>query len=223
MYNGLNTFGTIVEHRAKLKSDERFIRFENTHLTYREFNEGGNQVANFSQQLGLEKSDTCAVMLPNGPEFMVTWLGLAKLGVIEVPINTAYKGDLLSYILNKSECKAIVISAQWVDRLMDIEKDLHYLQQIIVVGEKDQTTSNKFHWHSFENLLENASNKPVDVQIQPSTPAVILFTSGTTGPSKGVVLPHSANFSVAKTACNLMNYVEEDRLYTVFPLFHVNA
>ena len=54
-------------------------------------------------------------MLPNGPEFLATWLGLARIGVVEVPINIAYKGDLLTYILNKAECKALVISEQCVD------------------------------------------------------------------------------------------------------------
>ena len=56
------------------------------------------------------KGQTCAVMLPNSPEFLATWLGLARIGVIEVPINVAYRGDLLAYILNQAECRAIVIS-----------------------------------------------------------------------------------------------------------------
>lgn len=225
MYTGVETFRSIVEYRAKQYGDKRFARFVNDDLTYAEFNQLGNKVANFINELGLKKEETCAVMLPNSKEFLVTWLGLAKLGVIEVPINTAYKGELLTYLLNTAKCKAIVVSSEWLDRIFTIEKELVYLQHVIVVGEdyKESTLSNRLRVYSFHKLIDHATNEPVHVNVSPTDPSVILFTSGTTGPSKGVVLSHRANFSVAKTACELMNYDETDRLYTVFPLYHVNA
>ncbi|WP_087972247.1 AMP-binding protein [Oceanobacillus rekensis] len=223
MYNGLETFSAIVETRANEYPHKCFIKFEDRHLTYREFNEAGNKAANMIKRIGHELGDTCAVMLPNGPEFMSAWLGLAKLGVIEVPINTAFKGDLLAYILNKAECKTIFLSVEWVERIIAIQEQLNYLEHIIVVGNQDEKPASSFRWHSFTTLMEQSEATPIDVTLTPSDPSVILFTSGTTGPSKGVVLSHRANFSVAKTACDLMNYDQEDRLYTVFPLFHVNA
>ena len=223
MYKGIETFGKIVEHRAKAKPYERFVRFDHRDLTYDQFHRSGNKVAHFMTSLGLSKEQTCAVMLPNGPEFLATWLGLARIGVVEVPINVAYKGDLLTYILNKAECKALVISEQYVDCLTNIISQLTHLDHIIVVGEEYKPVLGRIAWHSFTQLLSDACDTEVDVQIQPEDPSIILFTSGTTGPSKGVILSHRANFSVAKTACELMNYGPEDRLYTVFPLFHVNA
>ncbi|MFC2949153.1 ATP-dependent acyl-CoA ligase [Virgibacillus sediminis] len=227
MYKGLETFRAIVEYRAKQKPQERFIQFEQDSLTYQEWNENGNRAANLARGLGLGKGDTCAVMLPNGPEFLSIWLGLAKLGAMEVPINTAFKGDSLAYILNKAECKVLVVSAEWVERITAWKDELNHLEHIVVVGDSSKNTeeiSTAFTWHSFDRLLMQAdSTLPVEVDIQPDDPSVILFTSGTTGTSKGVVLSHRANFSVAKTACGLMNYGEDDRLFTVFPLFHVNA
>lgn len=223
MYNGQETFGAIVASRAKTKPNEKFIRFENTDLTYDTFHKTGNKVANLMSGLGLSKGDKCAVMLPNSPEFLVTWLGLARLGVVEVPINVAFRGDLLTYILNQSECQALVISSQWVDRIKEVLDKLSFLRHVIVVGDPVQEDFGKVNWYSFEKLVAKASDDPVEVDIKSSDTSLILFTSGTTGPSKGVVLNHSANFSVAKTACELMNYEPSDRLFTVFPLFHVNA
>ena len=223
MYQGIETFGKIVEHRAKIKPAARFVRFESSDLTYDQFHRSGNQVANAFKMLGLTKGNTCAVMLPNSPEFLAVWLGLTRVGVIEVPINTAFRGDLLTYILNKAECQAIVISSQWVDRIHQINSDLLHLQHVIVVGDDDGPIPNKIGWYSYRNLISKASDSEIEVNIQPEDSSLILFTSGTTGPSKGVILTHRANFSVAKTACELMKYGPEDRLFTAFPLFHVNA
>ena len=66
MYRGIETFGKIVEHRAKAKPYERFVRFDHRDLTYDQFHRSGNKVADFMTSLGLSKEQTCAVMLPNG-------------------------------------------------------------------------------------------------------------------------------------------------------------
>lgn len=224
MYEGVETFGDIVELRAKENPNKRFIRFDDTDLTHDEFHRGGNKVAHFIASLGISKGQTCAVMLGNSPEFLATWLGLARLGVIEVPINTAFRGDLLAYILNKAECQAIVISSEWVERIHKISNELTHLRHVIVVGnDYDEGELTQFIVHSYAELFSNSSDARVHVEINPKDTALILFTSGTTGPSKGVILGHTATFSVAKTACELMNYGPYDRLFTAFPLFHVNA
>ena len=223
MYTGTQTFGKIVEYRAEKAPNSRFVRFSSIDLTYGQFHREGNKIAHVMNSLGLSKGQTCAVMLPNSPEFLATWLGLARLGVIEVPINVAYRGDLLAYILNKAECKAIVISSQWVERLEDISKELEHLQHVIVVGEDIEPLPDPMIGHSYKNLMENASSVSLNIEISPNNPSLILFTSGTTGPSKGAILSHRANFALASTCCDLMNYGPDDRLFTVFPLFHVNA
>ena len=223
MYTGIETFGEVVKHRAQLSPNATFIKFENDSLTFQEYDRGGNKMANIFSTLGLKKSDTCAVMLPNSSEFLVTWLGLARLGVIEVPINVAYKGDLLAYILNKAKCQALVISSEWVDRINEIADELTHLSHIIVVGEQTEKEDHFFLWYSFEDLFSQANESEVTVEMKPTDPALILFTSGTTGPSKGAILSHRANFQLAQTACDLMSYTPSDRLFTMFPLFHVNA
>lgn len=223
MYEGVKTFGEIVAYRSARNPNRRFVRFPNEDLTYENYHKGGNKFASIIDSFGLKKGDTCAVMLPNSPEFLKVWLGLARLGVIEVPINTGFRGDLLSYILNQAKCQALVISSEWVERINEIVSELKYLKHVIVVGDAEQKKTSQLQWHSYNALMKEAKEDIKKVNVQPEDPALILFTSGTTGPSKGVVLCHNANFSLAETACELMNYTPEDRLFTVFPLFHVNA
>ncbi|MDR7075741.1 crotonobetaine/carnitine-CoA ligase [Neobacillus niacini] len=223
MYTGLKTFGKIVEHRAKEKPDARFIRFENSELTYGEFDRSGNKMANVMKELGLSKGDTCAVMLPNSPEFLAAWLGLAKLGVIEVPVNVSYRGDLLAHILNTGECQALIISSEWVDRVKGISNELLHLRHVIVVGDVNEPMPGLISWHSYTKIMDEASDLSLDVSIQPMDPSLILFTSGTTGPSKGAIISHSANFNLAEIHCKFREIGPNDRLYTVFPLFHSNS
>ncbi|MFC2949152.1 AMP-binding protein [Virgibacillus sediminis] len=224
MYNGTETFGEIVAFRAKENPDKRFIRFEKNDMTYREFHLGGNKVANAMASLHLSKGDTCAVMLPNGPEFLQTWLGLARMGIVEVPVNTGLRGDLLAYILNQSKCKAMVVDGEWAERLAQIQHELHYLEHVIVVGGNHSTSfSDGMMVYSFAELLKNESDGFADIPIKPNDQSLILYTSGTTGPSKGVMLSHRANFALSQTCCELMDYGPQDRLFTMFPLYHVNA
>ena len=137
VYDGVRTMPAILAERAATQPDRPVIRTDDGDLTYRDLDRAANRVANAigPAGLGLEKGDTAAVMLPNGPEYMFTWMGLAKAGVVEVPLNTGLRGDLLAYMLNQAEVRALVVAEQWMDRVDAIRNDLDTVEHIIVVGE----------------------------------------------------------------------------------------
>lgn len=217
MYTGIETFGEVVKAQAKRFGERRFIRFENSDMSFMEFHVGGNKVANMLADSGIEQGDRCAVMLQSRPEYLYSWLGIARLGAIEVPVNTSFRGDLLAYVLNQPQCKVLIIQEDYVDRIIDIRNHLIYLEKIFIVGNR----LNGFE--SFNRAFRDASSSEIVVDVKPTDPSLILFTSGTTGPSKGAILSHKANFALSKSSIDIVNYSENDRLYTVFPLHHVNA
>lgn len=224
MYTGVETFGAIVKHRAEQHPDKRFIRIEAVDLTYQQFHRNGNRFAHAVRALGLDKGQTCATMLPTCPELLFSWLGLARAGVMEVPINIAFRGHSLAHILNTAQCQALVISAEWLDRIQDLADDLHNLKHLIIVGgEPPAEGIGDFACHDFDKLVNGAPDSDIDADIKPTDASLILFTSGTTGPSKGAVLTHRCNFRNGQTCVRVMQYGPDDRLFTVFPLYHANA
>jgi crotonobetaine/carnitine-CoA ligase len=144
---------------------------------------------------------------------------MGRAGVVEVPLNVGLRGDLLAYVLNQAECKAIVIQDEWLPRLDAVAPSLETVRHAIVVGEGEAAGIATI---GFREIL-TADDAPPAVEVAPWDRSVILFTSGTTGPSKGVVLTHNANLVAAAATARLMQYREDDTLFTAFPLFHVNA
>src|ERR1044072_9494469 len=114
MYTGPKTLPAIIEARA-------------THEPDRPLYENAWRAGQALTALGLRPGDKCALMLDNGREAIEAWFGLTCAGLVEVPINTAFKGDLLTYMLTQAECKAIITNTDLVER---IEVDI----QVLVVG-----------------------------------------------------------------------------------------
>jgi crotonobetaine/carnitine-CoA ligase len=214
MYDGVRTIGGILEQRAAEQPEREIVRFADGALTYAALDERANRIANAFAGLGLVPGDKVAILLPNGPEFLATWFGLARGGLVEVPLNVGLRGDLLAYALNQAQCRAIVVRDEWLERIEAIKSQLETLQHVIVVGEPAEIP--------FAELLTADAARP-NVTVAPEDTSVFLFTSGTTGPSKAVVLSHNANFQLATSTIEVMEYTPDEVLFSAFPLFHVNA
>src|SRR5690349_8228641 len=184
MYSGPKTLPAIVQARAQQEPDRPLVRFEDDVLTGGQLHENALKVAQALTKLGLQPGDKAALMLDNGREAIEAWFGMTYAGIVEVPINTAFKGDLLTYMLQQAECKAIITKPEFAAR---IEVDLH----VLIVGD------------SYEDALAAVRPEPTGHVPSPHDPSVILFTSGTTGPSKGVVLSHNANLRLCRNVCEI--------------------
>ena len=219
MYGGEWTIGSVLASRAERQPDREIVRFEDEAVTYGGLDETANRVANALAGLGLAKGDRVAVMLGNRPEYLGLWFGIARAGLVEVPLNTGLRGDMLVHMLNTCGCRLLVIDGQWLERIERVASRLESLERIVVLGEGE---ASGLECLPHESLLAASAGRP-DAVVVPQDPSVILFTSGTTGPSKGAVLSHRANFTVASSTCTLMRYGEDEVLFNMFPLYHVNA
>src|SRR4051795_9123185 len=187
-------------------------------LSYAELADRAGRFTAGLQELGIQPGDRVAVMMPTRPEFLYAWFGILGAGAIEVPIHDAARGPGITYILETTGARALIVDEEHVDHVAGQIGQVECLEQVIVTGgapDLDKPT------RDFAEVLQHPPADPVE--LKPSDPASILFTGGTTGPPKGVVLPHNHNLNLAQGVVDIIGYTEDDVLFSVFPLFHANA
>ena len=219
-----NVIGTLIEERAHSHGDRVFLFFEDQKITWGQIDKASNQFAHGLSDLGIQKGDKIVLMMENHPDFLYSWFGTSKIGAVEVPVNVALKGDSLSYIINNSDSKILFIDSSLLDRLVLIRNDLTKLEKIVCRGQVDEAIANSLPVPviSMDEFFKYPSD-PVKADVSKTDPLGILYTSGTTGLSKGVVLCHNAFIHLARLIAGFRQLGPQDILYTFLPLFHGNA
>lgn len=217
------TLGRVVADKARLHGDRVFLRFEDRTLSYRELDTRSNRLANGLARLGIGKSSHVALMIDNKPELVLLYVALAKLGAVAVPINTAAKGELLAYYLNQSASTFLAVDALYLERIAAVSDRARQVRQVIVLDEDGHAaTARRGSALSLDELYDASEAAPA-ADVRFSDTMTLLYTSGTTGPSKGVVSTHAHALTCALTLAEGYGYGPDDVLYTCLPLFHSNA
>ncbi len=218
---------TVLEYQARERSDRPCLQWtdEGRIYSFAEVNAIANRLARGFRTMGVQKGDYVVIFLPNCLEYIFTWFALAKLGAIEVTVGDSYKGAFLRHQASLSKSPLIVTTPELAVRLADIEDELDYIKHCILVTEgvgREGPAFRRIETSLFSALYEDdASN--LDVVVGPRDPAAVLFTSGTTGLSKGVLMAHSHFYFFAEEDVQLVRLTDKDVYSTAFPLFHGNA
>ncbi len=218
------TLGEFVKDRANLLGDAIVAHwFEiDKRLTYRQLHEAADRLASGLLRLGVRKGTHVAVSLPNVPAFPITWVALARLGAVLVPVNTAYTGEEMHFVLTDSDSQFLVVDATLLDRLhaMPERPRLLSLNRVIVHG-GDAAPPEMLRW---EDLLESgarAFESPTDVTA--SDLLNIQYTSGTTGFPKGCLQSHEYWMLLACAAEHQLGSKGEVRNVLVWaPFFYMD-
>ncbi len=223
----------ILRDRAEAHPDRDYLKFaDNDWVSYGEVNSRSNRVANALLARGVQKGESVSVMLPNCEEFLPVWYGILKAGAVMSSINTAYKGDFLSWTINLVEAKKLIISDVFLDRLDFIMKELPLLEHVIVMQTGAQEGPDpSVKWEPLSALMDSPDNEPDGVEYSWIDDARIMFTSGTTGRSKGVIKQNAADYFsargllevVSKTSGRSIEELADDTFFSCLPLFHSNA
>ena len=217
------TIGHLLADKAKRVGDRTWLIFGEQRYSYAQAHELSNRYANGFRGLGIRKGDHVAVMMANCPEFIWTIWGLGKLGAVTVPLNTAARGELLKYFITQSDSSCVVVSAKLADRVAEALGDDHNVQAFCTLGGAGALAHRGRICVDLAAFADASVEEPDPSQVLASDPQYIMYTSGTTGPSKGVISPHSQAHGVGRSLAQNFGYRSDDVVYTCLPLFHGNA
>lgn len=213
---------TLADQYAERYGDRVLAVFDDDTVTYAQVAERAGHVAAGLKDLGVTAGDRVAIMMGNRSEFLYAWFGILKLGAIEVPIHDAARGPGISHILNTTSASVLIVEDVFLGHVLPWLGDSPTVQHVVVVGQQSVEGNGDRPLQDFGGLLTHPGSVAT-VDVSPDMPASILFTGGTTGPPKGVVLPHNHNINLATSTAEVAGYGEDDVLLSVFPLFHANA
>lgn len=218
------TIAHLLADKANRIGDRTWLIYGDQRYSYAQAHDISNRYANGFAELGIKKGDHVAVMLPNCPEFIWTIWGLGKLGAVTVPLNTAARGDLLRYFVTQSDSCCVVVADEWADRMAEALEGGNKIRAFVTLaGAGTKLAGLGRPLVDIKSLAGAPSREPDPELVHASDPQYIMYTSGTTGPSKGVISPHSQAHGVGRSLARNYGYRGDDVIFTCLPLFHGNA
>ncbi|MEM1190145.1 MAG: AMP-binding protein [Pseudomonadota bacterium] len=169
---------------------------------------------------GVGRGSHVAGWLPNGPELLQLWLGCSFLGAVFVPLNTDFRGGILGHVLRECRPALMAIHPLLCERLDAVSEDLP--ARILAIGESgvmDSTDSGTVEWVA--GLPDHPAEAPPAAELGPWDLQMVIFTSGTTGPSKGVLCPYGHIYATAQATYGYLRH--DDTMLTELPIFHVGG
>jgi len=214
----------LLERKARHHGDKPFIifldkDFEEEILTYSQFEEKVNRLANWLLGKGIGKGDFVLVHLPNSPGFLVALHACTNIGAIMIPSIIFDVAEDLEYKLNFSKAKMVITDGQYYPMFDTIRPKCPSVKDIVIYRSEKEIPGT----HAWDEILEASSPELDPVDIDPLDTAQMLFTSGTTARPKGVILTHANFIYIGEICARSFSVTPDDRYMLVLPLFHVNA
>jgi carnitine-CoA ligase len=228
MYSGFDDPGrwvlpAVLAEQAERRPDARWIETTTgERASFSRLNEDVERAAACFASLGVAPGDHVAVMLPNGLDLVRAWLGLGRLGAVAVLLNTELTGAFLRHPLADCGAALAVVDATLMPSFLEASHDVPAIARVLVVGDAPPAPSRPglamLAWDAWRDAPRHTGPMPRAQDI-----ACVMYTSGTSGPAKGVLMPHAHCFLYGRGAIDSLELTADDVYYIVLPLFHANG
>ncbi|HCX87034.1 MAG TPA: ATP-dependent acyl-CoA ligase [Gammaproteobacteria bacterium] len=217
---------TVLDYQVQHRPDKPWILSGEQAFSYREVDNLSGRLAQGLSRIGVAPGDTVLCMSQNRVEQVFLWCALAKCGAPLVPVNTHYRGNIFSYLINDSLAETIAIEAEFLQQLVDVWDELLHLKRVILIagegespGQVWEQIASRYETYQYSDILD-------DALFEGDTPGYrdfmgVFYTSGTTGRSKGVTMTHAHAFEYARGVTEMLELREDDVYCSPLPLFHI--
>jgi len=211
--------GEVLANSAKNHPKKTALIYQDQRISYQELFQKVQLMASGLKNLGVEKGDGVGLLLPNCPEFVVSYFAIAAIGAVIIPLNIMFKREELNYILGDAQAKVLVTNNTFMELAQGLRQSINSLKEVVIAGDKEDLPGLVAAAQE-ENLeyLDKGSE-----EIKPEDVAVYLYTSGTTGHPKGAMLSHN---NLISNVCSTIEAIEtnsQENYLCILPLFHTLA
>jgi len=225
------TLRSVIEESVERNSDLPAVSFvDQPKITYREFKQKLDEVVKFLKSSGITVGDKVAILSENQPNWGIAYFAITSMGAVAVPIMTEFHSAEVHHILRHSESKAIFVSAKYFSKIEEFDSSTlttrillddfsvipsetkNDLLKEVISGAKQEFAKIKEAALKFVGLIPE--------EVEENDLALILYTSGTTGHSKGVMLTHKNVVYDAIATVEMVGANSSDRFLSILPLFH---
>ncbi len=218
--NSLRTCGATLAQQAQSHTQEVFYITNKEKVTYGEVDERSNRIANSLSGLGVNKGDKICVLLQNSLDHIYAWYASCKLGAVFVPINIQLQKDQMTHIINNSEASLLLVDAELLGQVEALESGIPGIRTVIISGDDQAASQAKWRCLPFSGLRKGSPQAP-DTEVFNTDLAALLYTSGTTGDPKGVMLSHEYYIAGGELLAEVMQETSDDVFYATLPLYHI--
>jgi len=211
--------GNLLAESAAAHGDKVFLTTDDAAYTFADTFERSQSLARGLRRFGVQAGTPVIIMLDNSAEFVFSWLAIALLDAICIPVNTAYNGDLLAYVIADSGAQVAITTTKLAKACIDLVPERRArLAKLVLCGDEDIDAAgfDVARWAD----IARTDGPVVASQSKPSDICLICYTSGTTGPSKGVLQAQSMPFQTMETFVNAVGATGQDVFFAPLPMFH---
>src|SRR5258708_1692564 len=198
-----------------------FLDFSGDHYSYADIDRESTRLARGLIALGVSKGDAVASILDNNLEAVLCWFAINKIGAISVPVNTAYKGEFLRHQLNDCGASIVIAEPDYAQRVVNLEAGLTRAS-VLLQREGPLLESSRLDVRELRSV-GGESHEPLPDPNSPADLAMLIYTAGTTGPSKGCMISHNYVCNLGRQVVLMEDRHQDDCNWTALPLFHMNA
>jgi crotonobetaine/carnitine-CoA ligase len=218
----LSAYHEFLAAGAERHGEREALRIEGVARTYAELLGDALGLTAGLAAAGIGREDHVAIMMDSSHAAVDAWLASSVLGCTEVPVNSKYRGDLLGHLLTDSESTVVICDDTYLPALLAVPLSATSIKAVVVnsTGAEASRDCGGPVVHELADLKATGGSFPA---APGDGGCVVLYTSGTTGPSKGVMHSQASTLTLARFVARTLGYTADDALLNFFPLYHMNA